>query len=159
MNTFIPIEVNKRLLNRLKFEVASELNSSYRSKLNTLKKPQYFGLCQKYAIARCRGKGYRVRDRFADYDVLSIIYVLGLNKFKCDEIKTAMFNPLLVFDVLKYLSIEGFFDKVPGNGIYTCTQKYEDFWLTFDEEFLKALQKFSNIQKLGKRRKKNRKLL
>jgi hypothetical protein len=146
---------NSREYYALRFELAQKLHSNYENKVQTISKDSTPFILRGYLIQQFKKKGFDLRDTYLDLEALSLIDYLGLNNFKRGDLDTSLFNPVRIGVSVKHLVSVGFLKN--DSGTYSTTEHYEAFWNGFYDEYRKALKKFSNVKRLGKRRKKLRK--
>ncbi len=136
------------------FKVASRFNSMYENKVQTISKDSTPFILRGYLIQQFKKKGFDLRDTHLDLEALSLIDYLGLNNFKRGDLDTSLFNPIRFNVSVKHLVNKGFLKN--DSGTYSTTEHYDAFWNGFNDEYRKAIRKFSDVKRLGKRRKKLR---
>ncbi len=147
--------INSIEMMRWEFSIAKRYSTSYTNKLRTISKYSTPFVLKCYILQQCSKQGFELRDRYLDFEALSIIEYLGLNNFKRASVNAGLFNPVRIATSVKYLVSKGYLKN--DNGTYRTTEHYEAFWDCFKIEYRKALKKFSNVERIGKRRKKLRK--
>lgn len=146
--------INSKKRMKYEFEVCKKFHGIYESKIQTISKDSTPFILRGYLIHQFKEKGFDLRDTYLDLEALSLIDYLGLNNFKRGDLDTSLFNPIRIGISVKHLVNVGFLKK--DNGTYSTTEHYEAFWDGFYDEYRKALKNFSNVKRLGKRRKKLR---
>ncbi len=91
--------------------------------------------------------------------VLLIIDVSGLKKeFKRDQLCNSMYHPVKISLGIKKLIGLGYLVKsgpTECSGKYSTTEKYDDFIISFKHEYRKATKRFSDIERMGDKRKQS----
>ena len=139
---------------RLVFDISSKLNGQYQRKLKTISNFNYPFVIHDFLLRQVNKHGYNLRPKRGDYDLLLLVDFLGLESFKIEQIKVGLFNPINQYYSLQYLVELGFFTK--DKGTYKITEKYSEFLQVFSDEYYKVIRRFSDVEKIGKRRKKLR---
>ena len=148
--------MDKLSLIQLELKLASHYSSVYRNRVQMISKPQFIDMCIKVSLMKCYKAGFKFRSTYMDYEVINVVNVLDKRIFKRDEIKIGVFNPLKLVGSLSYLVEQGYLNKFPKNGNYYVTEKYDDFWKTFEKEYIKAIRGYWRINKMGNAKKKLR---
>ncbi len=136
----------------LVFKISSKFHGQYQRKVYTISSFKYPFVVHDFLLRQINLHGYKLRPKKGDYDLLLLVDFLGLESFKIDQIKVGLFNPINQYYSLQYLVNLGFFTK--DKGTYKTTKKFNEFLQVFSDEYYKVIRRFSDVEKLGKRRKK-----
>ena|ERR1017187_6454445 len=88
-------------------------------------------------------------------NLLLTVYSQGFKEFNIKNMSYKTINPIRFRFLLPGLVDLGYFDKLSYNR-YRCTEKFDNYILSFKEEYRKALKKFSSIERIGNKRRLNR---